>query len=141
MTLPLSPAHVDLPKEQRAVVRASILVFAVCPPILVLASLGLPRFFDFPNALAERLAFALRAALVIVLWGHVGGPDGLKGAVRIRRGQRRLGAHAAGALPPITYTSGGLEDARIRKSVCDILEGGEDAFKERARRLRVRLQR
>ena len=52
-----------------------------------------------------------------------------------------VGAHAAGQLPPITYTSGGLEDADIRRSVCDILEGGERAFKERARRLRVRLQR
>jgi len=51
------------------------------------------------------------------------------------------GTHAAGELPPITYTSGGLEDAEIRKAVCDILEGGERAFKERARRLRVRLQR
>jgi hypothetical protein len=52
-----------------------------------------------------------------------------------------VGTHAAGELPPITYTSGGLEDAAIRRSVCDILEGGERAFKERARRLRVRLQR
>lgn len=52
-----------------------------------------------------------------------------------------VGAHAAGQLPPITYTSGGLEDSDIRRSVCDILEGGERAFKERARRLRVRLQR
>ena len=52
-----------------------------------------------------------------------------------------VGTHAAGQLPPITYTSGGLEDADIRRSVCDILEGGERAFKERARRLRVRLQR
>lgn len=49
--------------------------------------------------------------------------------------------HVAGELPRITYTSGGLENAAIRKSVCDILEGGEHAFKERARRLRVRLSR
>lgn len=49
--------------------------------------------------------------------------------------------HVAGELPRITYTSGGLENAAIRKSVCDILEGGEHAFKERARRLRVRLDR
>jgi hypothetical protein len=49
---------------------------------------------------------------------------------------------AAGALPPITYTSGGLlEDAEIRKAVCGILEGGARAIKEQARRLRVRLQR
>lgn len=46
-----------------------------------------------------------------------------------------------GELPEITYLSGGLENAEIRKSVCDILEGGEVAFKERARRLRVRLKR
>lgn len=51
------------------------------------------------------------------------------------------GTSTAGSLPEITYTTGGLEDKRIRKSVCDILEGGEEAFKERARRLRVRLSR
>lgn len=51
------------------------------------------------------------------------------------------GSHPAGGLPPITYDAGGLEDANIRKEVCNILEGGEDAFRERARRLRVRLAR
>jgi len=51
------------------------------------------------------------------------------------------GPHPQGALPPITYKSGGLENAEIRKAVCDILEGGEGAFQERARRLRVRLER
>jgi len=51
------------------------------------------------------------------------------------------GPHPSGGLPPITYLSGGLESAEIRKAVCDILEGGEAAFRERARRLRVRLER
>lgn len=51
------------------------------------------------------------------------------------------GVHGPGELPPITYISGGMEDAVMRQQVCDILEGGEDAFKERARRLRVRLER
>ncbi len=51
------------------------------------------------------------------------------------------GPHQHGALPPISYRSGGLENSEIRKAVCDILEGGEDAFRERARRLRVRLER
>ncbi|MEQ9662728.1 MAG: AAA family ATPase [Parasphingopyxis sp.] len=51
------------------------------------------------------------------------------------------GSHRAGGIPDITYTAGGLEDESIRKAVCDILEGGEDAFKERARRMRVRLAR
>lgn len=51
------------------------------------------------------------------------------------------GPHPSGGLPPITYAAGGLESADIRKAVCDILEGGEVAFRERARRLRVRLER
>jgi hypothetical protein len=51
------------------------------------------------------------------------------------------GPHAPGELPPITYVSGGLESAHIRKAVCDILEGGERAFRERAKRLRLDLAR
>jgi hypothetical protein len=51
------------------------------------------------------------------------------------------GPHPHGTLPPISYRSGGLENAEIRKAVCEILEGGEEAFRERARRLRVRLAR
>jgi len=46
-----------------------------------------------------------------------------------------------GGLPSFSYLAGGLEDAEIRKFVCDILEGGQKAFTERARRLRVRLER
>jgi hypothetical protein len=51
------------------------------------------------------------------------------------------GPHPPGGLPPISYLAGGLESSVIRKAVCDILEGGEAAFRERARRLRVRLAR
>ncbi len=51
------------------------------------------------------------------------------------------GPHPQGSLPPITYTAGGLENTKIRKAVCGILEGGEGAFLERARRLRVKLSR
>jgi hypothetical protein len=49
------------------------------------------------------------------------------------------GPHRPNQLPEITYTSGGLENSEIRRSVCEILEGGEEAFRERARRLRVDL--
>ncbi|XEU43690.1 hypothetical protein P7L65_13325 [Tistrella mobilis] len=49
------------------------------------------------------------------------------------------GTHTPGKLPLICYLSGGLENAEMRKHVCDILEGGERALKGRARRLRVRL--
>ena len=46
-----------------------------------------------------------------------------------------------GGLPRLTYQAGGLDNAAIRRAVCEILEGGELAFQERARRLRVRLER
>jgi energy-coupling factor transporter ATP-binding protein EcfA2 len=49
------------------------------------------------------------------------------------------GAHRPGGLPEMTYTSGGLENPAIRQQVCEILEGGQHAFEERARRLRIRL--
>jgi energy-coupling factor transporter ATP-binding protein EcfA2 len=52
-----------------------------------------------------------------------------------------VGAHTAEGLPPIRYHSGGLEEGPIRQIVCDILEGGEIAFRDRARRLRIALDR
>ncbi len=51
----------------------------------------------------------------------------------------KCGPHRPGQLPEIRYQSGGLENPDIRRQVCEILEGGEAAFKERARRLRVRM--
>jgi energy-coupling factor transporter ATP-binding protein EcfA2 len=49
----------------------------------------------------------------------------------------RCGTHRPGQLPLISYESGSLENPNIRQQVCDILEGGERAFKERAKRLRL----
>jgi predicted ATP-dependent endonuclease of OLD family len=43
----------------------------------------------------------------------------------------------SGTAPIFEYLSGGLEDPQIREQVCEILEGGEAAFKQRAKRLRV----
>lgn len=43
----------------------------------------------------------------------------------------------SGELPNISYRSGSLENEEIRKQVCRILEGGEDAFRDRAKRLRI----
>ena len=42
-----------------------------------------------------------------------------------------------GGLPNISYECGSLENSRIRRSVCEILEGGERAFLERERRYRL----
>ncbi|MHB8190679.1 MAG: TrlF family AAA-like ATPase [Ferrimicrobium sp.] len=39
--------------------------------------------------------------------------------------------------PKFNYHAGSLENAAIRTDVCEILEGGEAAFRERARRLRI----
>jgi hypothetical protein len=44
---------------------------------------------------------------------------------------------AVGKPPTFQYVSGGLENPKIRADVCEILEGGEAAFRDRARRLRV----
>lgn len=52
-----------------------------------------------------------------------------------------VGTHSGSGLPAITYESGGLEEERVRKLVCNILEGGELAFRDRARRLRIALAR
>jgi energy-coupling factor transporter ATP-binding protein EcfA2 len=51
----------------------------------------------------------------------------------------RCGPHRPGQLPEISYQTGGLENPSIRSAVCAILEGGERAFRERAKRLRVAL--
>jgi len=51
----------------------------------------------------------------------------------------RCGPHRPGYLPELSYQCGGLENPAIRREVCEILEGGETAFKERAKRLRVRI--
>lgn len=42
-----------------------------------------------------------------------------------------------GAPPQFFYLSGGLENPAIRSEVCEILEGGEAAFRQRAQRLRM----
>lgn len=49
------------------------------------------------------------------------------------------GPHRKDQLPEIAYRSGGLENPTIRREVCDILEGGRQAFVDRAKRLRVGL--
>lgn len=66
-SIPRAP-NVDLPQEQRMVRRRAFLAFLVCVPTLVAASVGLPYLFDFPDNLVDRLAFTLRANLIIGLW-------------------------------------------------------------------------
>lgn len=42
-------------------------------------------------------------------------------------------------LPTIEYVSGGLENTVIRSAVCELLEGGEDAFIKRGQRYGIRI--
>jgi ABC-type dipeptide/oligopeptide/nickel transport system ATPase component len=42
-----------------------------------------------------------------------------------------------GKLPKLSYIAGGLEDSTVRQAVCDVLEGGAEAFRQRARRLHI----
>ncbi|MFJ2758928.1 TrlF family AAA-like ATPase [Nocardioides sp. NPDC087217] len=42
-----------------------------------------------------------------------------------------------GKLPRLSYEAGGLENPQIRQAVCEVLEGGADAFRQRARRLHI----
>lgn len=53
----------------------------------------------------------------------------------------KVGTHEGHGLPPISYRAGGLEEQDIRRTACDILEGGERAFRDRALRLRIALTR
>jgi MAPEG family len=64
----LIPPEVDLPTEQKKVRRRSLIAFLVCAPTLLASTLGLPALVRFPTDLAARLAVALRADLLIVLW-------------------------------------------------------------------------
>jgi hypothetical protein len=50
-----------------------------------------------------------------------------------------VGPYGGQGLPPISYEGGGLDEVHTRDAVCKILEGGAEAFKERAKRLRIEL--
>lgn len=52
-----------------------------------------------------------------------------------------VGTGTGDGLPPITYRSGSLDQAETRQFVKDVLEGGEQAFRDRARRLWIALDR
>lgn len=45
------------------------------------------------------------------------------------------GSLTEGRLPEMHYVAGGLEDPEIRSLVCEVLEGGAEAFRQRAKRL------
>jgi hypothetical protein len=42
--------------------------------------------------------------------------------------------HSRDRLPDISYSAGGLEDPSMRDQICELLEGGQDAFRKRSER-------
>jgi len=52
-----------------------------------------------------------------------------------------VSTHSGDGLPPMSYQSGGLDEAHLRKNACDILEGGKRAFKDQVKRLQIGLTR
>lgn len=62
----LSPAA--LKTEQRKVLQWSAAAFAFCALVMFACYRLLPRWLDFPSELAERIAFALQADLLVLAW-------------------------------------------------------------------------
>lgn len=59
---------VDLPTERRRIRIRGALAFVFCGIVLGLAAYWLPQWLSFPVVLADRLSFALRANLFILIW-------------------------------------------------------------------------
>lgn len=66
------PIPKDLPAEIARVRRQAALSFLFCAPFLAAAIWWLPQPFEFPAEMGERLAFAARASLLIMLWVLIG---------------------------------------------------------------------
>lgn len=62
----------DLKAEQKKVLFRGVLALIACFIILGISYVLLPRVFLFPDALAERIAFALQVDLFIMFWIVVG---------------------------------------------------------------------
>lgn len=66
------PKPADMNAERAGIRRQSALAFLLCALALGLAVWWLPRLFEFPTATGDRLAFAARASLLVILWIAVG---------------------------------------------------------------------
>lgn len=63
-----SAPPVDLPAERRRIRIRGALALMLCALVLGLGIYWLPRWLSFPVDLADRLAFALRADLFVLIW-------------------------------------------------------------------------
>jgi len=68
-----SEAHeIDMVAAERAIRLTSVIGFAVTLAGFAAAWFVLPRFWDFPEALPERLAFAAQASVFVLVWVLIG---------------------------------------------------------------------
>lgn len=63
-----SAPPVDLPVERRRIRIQGALAFVLCALVLGLGTYWLPHWLSFPLDLADRLAFALRVNLFVLIW-------------------------------------------------------------------------
>ena len=94
-----------------------------------------------PADVGHRIAVPVSS--FIRAWRQAGGLCGARGdfhpASREIKQERSPSDHILAN--PIRYQAGGLDEKPIRTLVCNILEGGEMAFRDGARRLRIALKR
>jgi len=58
----------DLAVEQRKIRRNVLFAAVLCAVVLLGACCFLPNFFEAPEALVDRLSFALQADLFVLVW-------------------------------------------------------------------------
>ncbi|MDP1616567.1 MAPEG family protein [Phenylobacterium sp.] len=110
-----APIPKDLPAEMARVRRQAALSFLFCAPVLGAAVWWLPQQFEFPAEMGERLAFAARACLLIMLWVLIG--VGI--IARLRRKSAQDNAGSAYGPPterlrvPLAFLQNTLEHATL----------------------------
>lgn len=62
----------DMQAERRKIYIAALASFAFCAVFVAFCDFLLPKFFDFPVAMIDRIVFTLRADLFVLLWVMIG---------------------------------------------------------------------
>jgi hypothetical protein len=58
----------ELKIEQRKIIQNAIFAAVVCAIVLLLGRYTLPLYYTFPTDLTERIAFAIKASLFVLIW-------------------------------------------------------------------------
>ncbi|WP_416676371.1 MAPEG family protein [Egbenema bharatensis] len=69
---PRSREQVDLRKEELAIRRAGIVALLICTLGFAIGYFTLPRFFEFPTELVDRLSFAIQSSVFVLIWVLIG---------------------------------------------------------------------